>query len=211
LAGQPSDNLPQSNGAIGVPANELVDYIFENGFETCLAEIVGYPDSDSDGFGDANSAPLIFCNKLRDEFVGNALDCNDGTDAAFPGNTESCDGVDNDWFRIQASEPPVFFCVPYDPQSPFITSITITPPNAGVAYTMCACWSNDNIDCSNGAPQCETGDGAVSTTVEIEAPGTCGFDDSGYVDIKISPVDPGPDYSCSEYTINWSISVNSPD
>jgi predicted CxxxxCH...CXXCH cytochrome family protein len=96
LAGQPSDNLPPRNDATGVPANSLVNYIFENGFEACLAEIVGYPDSDSDGFGDANGVPVIFCNKLPDGFVENALDCNDGTDAAFPGNTESCDGIDND-------------------------------------------------------------------------------------------------------------------
>ena len=53
-----------------------------------------YLDYDGDGFGDPN-----FSNNDCDPgtgYVDNDLDCDDLNAAAFPGNTEICDNIDND-------------------------------------------------------------------------------------------------------------------
>ena len=84
-------DMPTGNSGVNP-----VDCIFKGGFEACMAQIVGYPDSDLDGFGELNSEPLVFCDSLRPGFADNALDCDDDSDAKFPGNSESCDSLDND-------------------------------------------------------------------------------------------------------------------
>ena len=53
-----------------------------------------YPDADHDGFGDPNAASSA-CEAPAG-FIPNGTDCDDAAAAAFPGATETCDGVDND-------------------------------------------------------------------------------------------------------------------
>ncbi len=52
-----------------------------------------YPDADQDGYGDP-SAGVDACERPA-ATVQIATDCDDANGAAFPGATESCDGVDN--------------------------------------------------------------------------------------------------------------------
>jgi hypothetical protein len=53
-----------------------------------------YLDADGDTYG-TTGFTLQACDQ-PDGFVADATDCNDGTDAVFPGNPEICDGLDND-------------------------------------------------------------------------------------------------------------------
>jgi len=52
-----------------------------------------YLDSDGDGYG--SSTVKQQCTKPSG-YADNADDCNDGSSAAYPGATETCDGIDND-------------------------------------------------------------------------------------------------------------------
>jgi len=52
-----------------------------------------YADDDGDGFGDPNN-PIEACS-TPDNYVDTPNDCNDLSADAFPGNSEICDGIDN--------------------------------------------------------------------------------------------------------------------
>lgn len=55
-----------------------------------------YADADGDDQGDVNS-PISWCQAgTPEKAVSNTFDCNDTSDAAFLGGTETCDGADND-------------------------------------------------------------------------------------------------------------------
>jgi hypothetical protein len=58
-------------------------------------DVVGvwYADADGDGFGDAGAA-LDECDP-PEGYVADGTDCDDAQAAAFPGNPEVCDGLDN--------------------------------------------------------------------------------------------------------------------
>ncbi len=70
-----------------------------------------YADADADGFGDA-AAPTAAC-ELPVGFVEDATDCDDAQPAAFPGATETCDGIDNDCDAVadedDAADAPTWF------------------------------------------------------------------------------------------------------
>ncbi|MBJ6369209.1 MopE-related protein [Snuella sedimenti] len=53
-----------------------------------------YADTDGDGYGDASSTTEA-CS-VPPGYVANSTDCDDGEPNAYPGNTEVCDGIDND-------------------------------------------------------------------------------------------------------------------
>ena len=54
-----------------------------------------WPDGDGDGFGDADGDDILAC-ELSEGLADNNDDCDDAQDEVFPGQTETCDGVDND-------------------------------------------------------------------------------------------------------------------
>ena len=54
-----------------------------------------YPDYDSDGHGDPTGLAVQACAPPA-QHVALATDCDDTTDERAPGNTEVCDGIDND-------------------------------------------------------------------------------------------------------------------
>jgi len=53
-----------------------------------------YADTDEDGFGDSGSILLACVQPVG--YVADNTDCDDNEANAFPGNTEVCDGIDND-------------------------------------------------------------------------------------------------------------------
>lgn len=53
-------------------------------------------DADADGFGQAQSALLTWCDLEGVEFVQDYRDCDDTRPNVFPGASELCDGLDND-------------------------------------------------------------------------------------------------------------------
>ena len=63
------------------------------GTEQACLDILWYLDADGDGYG--NALALSYSDTQPINYVGNALDCDDNDAAAYPGNTEIEDGIDN--------------------------------------------------------------------------------------------------------------------
>lgn len=88
-----------ADAAINPAADELCDGIDND----CDGEVdVGavdgttfYVDADADTYGDPATA-TVACASERSDWVENGDDCDDTNADAFPGNSEICDGVDND-------------------------------------------------------------------------------------------------------------------
>lgn len=78
----------------GQPIGPDVPDPIDTGEETCDRPATWYADIDEDGFGDPGRTKEA-CERPYG-FVENARDCDDLDDAAFPGNLEACDGIDND-------------------------------------------------------------------------------------------------------------------
>ncbi len=75
--------------------NGMEEILDENGGTDPLANnncsMIFYEDKDQDGYGDSN---FFSCKKLSN-YAENSGDCNDNNPTIFPGNTEECDGKDN--------------------------------------------------------------------------------------------------------------------
>ncbi|MEQ3796459.1 MopE-related protein [Flavobacteriaceae bacterium MJ-SS4] len=59
-----------------------------------VGQSVWYEDSDGDNYGNPSSS-ILACNQPVG-YVSDNTDCNDSEAASYPGNTEICDGIDND-------------------------------------------------------------------------------------------------------------------
>jgi hypothetical protein len=85
-----------SNSAIKPGASEVCDGVDQD-CDSSIDEgvlITFYLDDDGDGYGD----PLVsqqVCSAPANH-VANNTDCDDASNAKYPGNTEVCDGLDND-------------------------------------------------------------------------------------------------------------------
>jgi len=96
-SGYVSDNTDcNDSNANSYPGNpEICDGI-DNNCDGNIDEGIGqiyYVDSDGDGFGDSNNS--ISACAIPSGFVANATDCDDSNNNSYPGNTEICDGMDN--------------------------------------------------------------------------------------------------------------------
>jgi len=94
-AGYVSDNTDcdDTNASINVSATEIVDNGIDedcDGFDL----VTWYEDADGDGYGNANVTQEA--NTQPTGFVADNTDCDDTEANNYPGNTEVCDGIDND-------------------------------------------------------------------------------------------------------------------
>jgi hypothetical protein len=90
------EDCDDANSVVNPAAEEICDGV-DNNCDGAVDEDVTsifYADTDADGFGDAESTAEA-C-EAPDGYVATGTDCNDTTDAAYPGATEQCDGIDND-------------------------------------------------------------------------------------------------------------------
>ncbi|WP_370476087.1 MopE-related protein [Tamlana flava] len=96
--GYVSDNTDcNDNEADSYPGNTEVCDGIDNDCDGQIDEGVEntyYADTDGDGYGDAGSS-ILACS-APEGYVSNNTDCNDNEANAYPGNTEVCDGIDND-------------------------------------------------------------------------------------------------------------------
>jgi hypothetical protein len=86
------DDCDDSDNAINPGAKETADNGVDedcDGFDLKT----WYQDSDLDSYGDPNVTQLS--NTMPVGYVSDNMDCNDSESNAYPGNTEVCDGIDN--------------------------------------------------------------------------------------------------------------------
>ena len=91
-----ADDCDDGNAAINPGATEVCDGV-DNDCDGEIDEDVTttwYQDADGDGFGDSD-VTADACEKPSG-YVPTGNDCDDDEAEAFPGNTEVCDGIDND-------------------------------------------------------------------------------------------------------------------
>jgi hypothetical protein len=172
------------------------------------AEVCDGLDNDCDGsidegnWGDSSNGGMDF----PDSWFGTEL---------TPGYPTSASGTvygrimpqgDIDWFSIEAQENLSDFCLTDDQDEPIKAVIRITPPGSGLGYKACACWSSGSTFCAKSSRFCSTGQGSTSDPINVEMDMNCGSEDIGYLDISVEPDTPAVDYSCTEYTLTWSIS-----
>ncbi|WP_370478270.1 MopE-related protein [Tamlana flava] len=82
-----------TNANININVTEIPDNGVDedcDGFDL----LTWYQDSDGDGFGNANVTQLA--NTQPTGYVSDNTDCDDAEANNYPGNTEVCDGIDND-------------------------------------------------------------------------------------------------------------------
>ena len=88
-----------NNAAINPDADEICDGIDNdcNGMidDGAPGDIVFYPDTDMDGYGDINDPGIMSCTAPVGH-VDNNWDCNDGDPAINPDAQEICNGIDDD-------------------------------------------------------------------------------------------------------------------
>ncbi|NDG63450.1 MAG: hypothetical protein EBY29_08290, partial [Planctomycetes bacterium] len=106
------------------------------------APVTYYRDADSDGYGLSSSTTSVCETTAPTGYVTNSTDCNDALASAYPGATESCDGIDQDCDGVEDNGFPdsdgdgIGDCVDTDFTARVLTSTAI--PDAGAAINSTA-------------------------------------------------------------------------
>jgi len=96
--GEVDEGVSNACGGCGEVPEEVCDGVdndCDGEVDEGVPTVTGWPDGDGDGHGARGSASVEVC-ALGGAVAGDALDCDDGNGAIFPGAEEVCDGVDND-------------------------------------------------------------------------------------------------------------------
>ncbi|MFH1468515.1 MAG: MopE-related protein [Pseudomonadota bacterium] len=139
-----------------------------------------YADSDGDGFGDPESTTLACAQPSG--FVADSSDCDDASDAIYPGATEWCDGIDTDCDGTLDEDDAV------DATAWYADSDGDGYGDSGAEYLACTCptgFTGDATDCDD-----------AHASVYPGAPELCnGVDDDCNGDIDDDPVGLGVWYA----------------
>jgi arylsulfatase A-like enzyme len=86
------------NNAINPSATESCNSLDDNcngATDEGLSYITYYTDTDNDGYGNISATGVLLCSDPGIGYVDNNSDCNDGISAVNPGQTEDCNGIDD--------------------------------------------------------------------------------------------------------------------
>ena len=148
-----------------------------------------WPDIDSDRYGDPSGASVTHCEAPPKGYADNDLDCDDTAAARFPGNSESCDGIDND---CDLAVPAEELDSDGDGERGCSGDCDDTDPGRNTMATETICNGVDD-DCDPGTPDLVDDDGdTVCNTVDVctgddatgdaDGDGTCDDTDACYGD-----------------------------
>ncbi len=138
-----------------------------------------YADSDGDGFGDPAVSTEVCAQPPGT--VSNADDCDDSDNRAFPGNTEVCDGIDNDCDGIADNDDAADATTWYEDAdgdgfgNPFSPTTACSQPSAYVANDD----DCDDFDAGVFPSAVELADGVDQDCDGVVDEGTVWFDDDG--------------------------------
>jgi hypothetical protein len=75
--------------------NDGIDNDCNGIIDTDASSYDWYPDVDGDGYGDETATPVYDCEPPTEDYVTDNTDCDDTDPNVNPGETEVCDGIDN--------------------------------------------------------------------------------------------------------------------
>jgi len=127
-----------------------------------LSTSVWYDDDDGDGFGDPNASATL-CDDPGDGSVLDDTDCDDSEATMFPGNTEICDGLDNDCDGDTPTDETD------DDGDAYVECDLATPPWAGVI---------SGRDCDDGRSYVYPTAPEVCDGLDNDCDGSLSFDES---------------------------------
>ena len=129
------------------PGNTEVCDGFDNDCDGMVDEDGGntyYADTDDDGFGDPNNTTVACSAPMG--FITDNTDCDDNDPYNYPGNTEVCDGQDNDCDGDIDENGNVVFYADTDSDGFGDPNNTVLACSLPVGYTI------DNTDCDDTDP-----------------------------------------------------------
>ncbi|MEQ1568307.1 MAG: putative metal-binding motif-containing protein, partial [Myxococcota bacterium] len=161
-----------------------------------------FSDSDGDGYGDENGAPIYACNQPADTTVeALATDCDDAVASVNPGAEEECNGVDDDCNDLLDD---------VDAVSTWYRDVDIDGWGDEVVFVEIACpegdeWSLDPGDCDDGDPAVHPDADEVCNGIDDNCNDLLDADDDQVTDAAYGYVDRdedgygacGPDSACS--------------
>jgi hypothetical protein len=158
-----------------------------------------FPDVDNDGYGRTNNSVEACENPDSNLLVDNFDDCDDKEAAAFPGNPELCDGIDNDCNGLvddnHGGDATWYLDSDSDGFGDAGTSVTTCTPPAGYVLPSSDCDDANELVNPKGDERCDgidnDCDGAVDNNTRDGDDWFADQDDDGFGDPHTSVVSCG--------------------